>query len=72
MVTKVECCYYSVVCVAECLLINCVVVLDRFVVVVIVAYLVVQSFVVKALTYFVVKFVNFVGRYGGPDLSYSL
>lgn len=59
-VTIVEyyCC--SVECVSECLLIDCVVVLDHFVVVVIVAYSVVRSFAVIAWTYFVVIFVNFV------------
>lgn len=72
MVTIVEYYCYSVACVVECLLINCVAVLDHFVVVaVIVAYLVVQSFVVKVWTYFVVIFVNFEGRYDGSGLSCS-
>lgn len=77
MVTIVEYCYCSGGCVAECLLINCVaavfaVAADRFVVAELVAYLVVHSFVVIALTYFVVIFVNFVDRCDGSDLSCSL
>lgn len=61
---------YSVACVAECLLINCVVVLG-FVAVAKVAYLVVHSFVAIALTYFAAIFVNFADCCDGSDLDCS-
>lgn len=70
-VTLAEYYCYSVVCVAECLLTNCVVVLG-FVAVAIVAYLVVHSFVAIALTYFVAIFVDFADCCDGSDLNCSL
>lgn len=69
MATIVECYCCSVGCVAECLLINCAaaapVVPGHSAVAELVAYLVVHSFAVIALTYSVVIFVNFVDCYDG-------